>query len=137
MGIRAHGADFVKSVVLDLQSRSKTLVEMAESAAFYFSDDIAYDEKLRKDYLNPEGLGYLETLAQTLPALGSFTKEGIEGLLRSMAEERGVKLKAVVQPLRVALTGKTVSPGIDQVMITLGKDRVLKRIQKVLKSGKP
>jgi glutamyl-tRNA synthetase len=137
MGIRAHGDDFVKSVVLDLQSRSKTLIEMAESAAFYFSDDIAYDEKLRKDYLNPEGLGYLETLAQTLPALGSFTKEGIEGLLRSMAEERGVKLKAVVQPLRVALTGKTVSPGIDQVMITLGKDRVLKRIQKVLKSGKP
>ncbi len=136
MGIQAPDGDFVKSVVLDLQSRSKTLIEMAESAAFYFSDDIAYDEKLRKEYLNPEGLGYLEALVQKLTALERFSKDGIENLLRSIAEERAVKLKAVVQPVRVALTGKTVSPGIDQVMITLGKERVLRRIQKVLKSGK-
>jgi glutamyl-tRNA synthetase len=136
MGIQAPDGDFVKSVVLDLQSRSKTLIEMAESSAFYFSDDIAYDEKLRQEYLNPEGLGYLEALVQKLTALERFSKEGIENLLRSIAEERAVKLKAVVQPVRVALTGKTVSPGIDQVMITLGKERVLRRIQKVLKSGK-
>ncbi len=137
MGIRVPNGDFVKSVVLDLQSRSKTLIEMAESAAFYFSDDITCDEKLRKEYLNPEGLGYLEAVMQRLPALERFTKEGIENLLRTIAEERGAKLKAVAQPLRVALTGKTVSPGIDQVMMTLGKERVLQRIQKVLKSGKP
>ncbi|HOD35671.1 MAG TPA: glutamate--tRNA ligase [Syntrophales bacterium] len=135
MGIREPKADFVRSVVSDLQSRSKTLVEMAESAAFYFSDDVICDDKLRNEYLNPEGLGYLEVLSQRLPALESFTKEGIESLLRTIAEERGVKLKAVVQPLRVALTGKAVSPGIDQVMITLGKDRVLERIRKVLGRG--
>jgi glutamyl-tRNA synthetase len=134
--IRAADGDFVRRVVLDLQSRSKTLVEMAESAAFYFSDDIAYDEKLRREFLGEEGLGYLQTLVEKLPALEDFTKEGIETLLRGIAEERGVKLKAVVQPVRVALTGKTVSPGIDQVMVTLGKERVLRRIQKVLSFGK-
>jgi glutamyl-tRNA synthetase len=134
--IRAVDGDFVRRVVLDLQSRSKTLVEMAESAAFYFSDDLVYDEKLRREFLGEEGLGYLQTLVEKLPALEDFTKEGIETLLRGVAEERGVKLKAVVQPVRVALTGKTVSPGIDQVMVTLGKERVLRRIQKVLSFGK-
>ncbi len=134
-GVRASDGDFVKRVVFDLQSRSKTLVDMAESAAFYFSDDIAYDDKIRRDFLNEEGLGYLQALAEKLPALEDFAKEGIETLLRGIAEERGVKLKAVVQPVRVALTGKTVSPGIDQVMVTLGKERVLRRIQKVLSPG--
>jgi glutamyl-tRNA synthetase len=135
-GFGVPEGDFIKRVVLDLQSRSKTLVEMAESAAFYFSDDIAYDERLRREFLGPEGLGYLQTLVEKLPALENFTKEGIETLLRGIAEERGAKLKAVVQPMRVALTGKTVSPGIDQVIITLGKERVLRRIQKVLSLGK-
>jgi glutamyl-tRNA synthetase len=134
-GVRASDGDFVKRVVFDLRSRSKTLVDMAESAAFYFSDDIAYDDKIRRDFLNEEGLGYLQALAEKLPALEDFAKEGIETLLRGIAEERGVKLKAVVQPVRVALTGKTVSPGIDQVMVTLGKERVLRRIQKVLSPG--
>jgi glutamyl-tRNA synthetase len=136
MGIREPNSDFVKSVVADLQSRSKTLVEMAESAAFYFCDDIICDEKLRREYLNPEGLDCLQAVMKQLPALESYTKEGIENLLRTIAEERGAKLKAVVQPLRVALTGKTVSPGIDQIMITLGKERVLERIQKVLRRGR-
>ena len=53
-------------------------------------------------------------------------------LLRKMADENGAKLKDVVQPIRVALTGKTVSPGIDEVMSTLGRDRVLKRLKKAM-----
>jgi glutamyl-tRNA synthetase len=52
--------------------------------------------------------------------------------LREAAAARGVKLKAIAQPLRVALTGKSVSPGIDDVMITLGKNRVIQRIRQAV-----
>ena len=52
----------------------------------------------------------------------------MEAFLKNFIEANGIKFKAIAQPLRVALTGKTVSPGIDEVMVTLGKDRVTQRI---------
>ena len=58
----------------------------------------------------------------------NFSKEGLEEFLKTFIEEQGIKFKVIAQPLRVALTGKTVSPGIDEVMVTLGKDRVVQRI---------
>jgi len=58
-------------------------------------------------------------------------------LLRSLADERGTKLKWIAQALRVALTGKTVSPGIDEVMITLGKERVVQRLQRAIAQSRP
>jgi glutamyl-tRNA synthetase len=71
-------------------------------------------------------------VAKELPLLEDFTKEGIETFLRSLAEKRETKLKFIAQPIRVAITGKTVSPGIDEVMITLGKEKVVQRINKAL-----
>ncbi len=57
----------------------------------------------------------------------NFSKEGIEEFLKAFAQKQEIKFKVIAQPLRVALTGKTVSPGIDEVMVTLGKDRVDKK----------
>jgi glutamyl-tRNA synthetase len=69
---------------------------------------------------------------ETLPSCRDYSKNGLEMFLREAAEARGVKLKAIAQPLRVALTGKSVSPGIDDVMITLGKNRVIQRIRQAV-----
>ena len=122
-------ADFVKKVIIDLQPRSRTLVEMAAAADFYFAEKVQYEPEAAQKFLNPEATAHLNEIAAKLPAWENFTKEGIEELLKAYAQEKEIKLKVIAQPLRVALTGKTVSPGIDEVMVTLGKDRVIKRIQ--------
>ena len=122
----------VCGVVRDLQSRSRTLLELIDGAAFYFTDEIAYDPQAASKFLTPASAVYLEAVLEDLPLLKDFSKQGIEAFLRSLAESRQAKLKDIAQPLRVALTGKTVSPGIDEVMVTLGLDRTLRRISRAL-----
>jgi len=135
LNIRVTDKALVKKVIGDLKTRSKTLVEMAEAGAFYFRDSLDYDPKLAEQYFDGEGRKSLLAILEELPSLSNYTKEGVENMLRDVAEKRTLKLKNVIQPLRVALTGKTVSPGIDQVMITLGKDRVMARIKSALEIG--
>jgi glutamyl-tRNA synthetase len=124
--------NFLNHAVDDLRSRSKTLVEMADSGQFYFTDEVIYDPEAAKKFLTPEVAEHLQAITGELPAYGDYTKTGIEQFLRRFTEERGVKLKIIAQPLRVALTGKTVSPGIDDVMITLGKERVVRRLDRAV-----
>lgn len=124
--------DFLNHAVDDLRSRSKTLVEMADSGQFYFADEVTYDPEAAKKFLTPEIVEHLQAIMRELPQCADYSKTGIEQFLRRFTEERGVKLKIIAQPLRVALTGKTVSPGIDDVMITLGKERVVRRLEKAV-----
>ena len=122
-------ADLVQKVIADLQPRSKTLVELAAAADFYFVKDLQYESEAAQKFLTPDIGAYLKEIAARLATLANFSKEGIEDFLKAFAQEKEIKLKVIAQPLRVALTGKTVSPGIDEVMVTLGKDIVIKRIQ--------
>ena len=132
MGFDLTNREFVGHVVMDLKARSKTLVEMAEAGSFYFQDQVDYDAQGAEKFLKSDNASHLEAVAQKLPSLNDYSKDGIEQFLRALAEEQQIKLKVIAQPLRVALTGKTVSPGIDEVMITLGKDRVMDRIRRAL-----
>jgi len=132
MNLDLSDRPFVDQVVMDLKTRSRTLVEMAETGLFYFHDDFTYDAEAAGKFLNPEVMDHLDAIAQKLTGLEAYTKSGLEQFLRSLADERQIKLKVIAQPLRVALTGKTVSPGIDEVMITLGKQRVINRIQRAI-----
>jgi glutamyl-tRNA synthetase len=129
MGLDAPDTDFARGIVISLKERAKTLIELAEGSLFYFADVPGYEEEATRKFLTPEASGYLEAIAEALPSLADYSKAGIENFLRSLAEERGTKLKFIAQPLRVALTGKTVSPGIDDVMAILGKERVLERLR--------
>lgn len=131
-GFDTSNEDYLHHVVEDLHTRSKTLVEMADSGAFYFQDKVDYDPEAAKKFLTADMKEHLLAVAEKLPSCMDYSKSGMEVLLREVAESRGVKLKVVAQPLRVALTGKSVSPGIDEVMITLGKDRVIQRIHQAV-----
>ena len=131
-GVDASNQDFIRHVVSDLKTRSKTLVEMADSSYFYFQDQMTYDPEAAGKFLSASIKDHLTAIAVKLPSIEDYTKTGIENFLRNFAEEQGIKLKVIAQPLRVALTGKTVSPGIDEVMITLGKERVINRIHQAL-----
>ncbi|HPJ97716.1 MAG TPA: glutamate--tRNA ligase [Syntrophales bacterium] len=132
MGLAQPETTFARNIVCDLKERAKTLIELAEGSLFYFGDELIYEEEAARKFLTPEAAGHLEAVIETLPVLTDYTKAGIETFLRDLSEKRNTKLKFIAQPLRVALTGKTVSPGIDDVMLTLGKGRVLQRLQQAV-----
>ncbi|EGG75148.1 Glutamyl-tRNA synthetase 1 [Gluconacetobacter sp. SXCC-1] len=121
----------VLALMPGLKERAKTLVELAENAAFLGrSLPLAFDPKAEKQ-LTPENRVMLGRLAEALKATGPFTKEGIDATLRQFAETHEMKLGKVAQPLRAAVTGSTMSPGIDDTLVALGRDAVLARINAV------
>jgi glutamyl-tRNA synthetase len=115
-----------------LKERAKTLVELADSAAFYLRRrPLAIDDKATK-LLDGGGRETLADFAQILAEQQNWRQDVLEDEARRFAEERGKKLGQVAQPLRAALTGSTVSPPIFEVMRILGRDESLSRIRDVL-----
>ena len=120
--------DLLTKAMPDLKPRAQTLVEIAEMAVFYFhAGPFTMDEKTQK-LLTPEAKEHLAALVERLKDLADFTAEAVEAIARAYAEEKGLKLGAVAQPLRAALSGSSVSPPIFGVAAILGKDETLKRI---------
>ncbi len=118
--------------LLSLRERVKTLVEMAEVSEFYFREEIAYDEKAAGKFLNRETIPMLEQVITSLSNESILGKENVHRLIQQLAETRGEPLVKIAQPIRVALTGRTVSPPIDEVMEVLGKGKVIQRLRKAI-----
>jgi glutamyl-tRNA synthetase len=111
-----------------LKERAKTLVELAEGARFLFAErPIPLDDKAAA-VLTPAATATLGELLPHLDAVEPWTAEALEAAVRQFAERAGVKLGAVAQPLRAAVTGRTTSPGIFDVLAVLGKADSLARL---------
>jgi glutamyl-tRNA synthetase len=126
-GIEAEPSPWLAKVVRTFQERSKTLEEMAESAEYYFRRKDP-DVKSAEKFLTPETVPLFEEIAREFADLPDFTPDSMEPVFQRAAEKRGEKLGKVAQPVRVALTGGTVSPGIFEVMDVLGRDEVIRRL---------
>jgi glutamyl-tRNA synthetase len=124
--------NFLKKVVLSLRERVKTLAEMADLAEFYFCREIAYDEKAAEKFLREESVPILKEVVDRLSKEGVIDKEISHRLIQQWVETRGGPLLKVAQPIRVALAGKAVSPPIDEVMEALGKEEVIRRLQRAI-----
>ena len=129
-----HGLSWqeIARVVPCLNERSKTLLEMAEKSAFFFKQQVEFDEKARNKFLTDEAKPLIEKTITELAALESYSVENIESVFKKIVEEEGMKLGKLAQPVRVALTGATVSPGIYDVILLLGKEETLKRLKNVV-----
>ena len=119
----------VEAAIATLQERAKTLKEMAESALFYFKDTITYDEKAAAKFLKADKAEVLDAIARGLDSLDTFDEQSIEGIFTAYIEESDLKLGKVAQPVRVALTGGTTSPGIFETIAALGKVLSVQRIR--------
>jgi glutamyl-tRNA synthetase len=124
-----EGPDPVE-VVKAQRERCKTLVDMAAQSAFFYREFGDYDSKAAQKHLKAESQPVLTSLADKLAALSDWNREAIHAAVVLTAEESGVKLGNVAQPLRVALTGTTVSPPIDVTVELLGRDRTRARIDR-------
>ena len=122
----------VLNAATTLKARSKTLADMAEAARFYFQEEVTYEKQGDDKFLKPDVLVLFERLGNRLEKTSQFDQENLEKIFVSFLEENEIKLKNIAQPLRVALTGRTASPGIFEVMEVLGKEKVLKRIDKAV-----
>lgn len=125
------GPDLV-AVVKGLQERSATLVQMAKGAAFYYADQLEFDEKTADKFLREEQRPLFSALNAALTDCSRYDEAGLEIALNSVAERLGLKFGKVAQPLRAALTGGAPSPGIYELLEVLGRERVLKRIAHAL-----
>ena len=131
-GVEADLDERLTKVVRALQPRAKTLMEMAEMAEFYFKDDFSYDEKGGRKFLRPELSPFLVSLLEELRGGQDFVEANLEKLFRQLTVQKGLKLNQAAQGVRVALTGKTTSPGLFEVMEGIGRERVIKRLERAL-----
>jgi glutamyl/glutaminyl-tRNA synthetase len=115
---------------------ARTLADIEYKCKFLFvaDDRIEFDEKaVQKVLLKDNGLAMLKLVRDKLAAMAELTEQGIEDMLRALAEEHKVGLGKVAQPLRVAITGSTISPPIFDSVQLLGKEKTLARIDNTLK----
>jgi len=126
----------VKGAVKTLKARSKTLLDMSERALFYFKD-ITYEKQADEKFLLPEALDILEDLLLDLKGATSFDQKELENIFSILLERHQIKLGKVAQPLRVALTGTSVSPGIFEIMEVMGQNMVINRLSNAISHIKP
>jgi glutamyl-tRNA synthetase len=123
---------WLERMIATLRERSKTLVELVDSAGFYLTDDITIDENAAHKFLTAEIRVPLGKLVDKLVGLDDFTEASIEQAFSAVLQELGWSMGKLAQPVRVALTGSTVSPGIHEVIAVLGKERTIKRLRSAL-----
>ena len=112
-----------------LRERAKTLRELVEVGRFYFERPTTYDDKARAKLFTPAGAERLGLLAERLAAVEPFTAATIEALYRRLVEELGLKLVDLAQLSRLAVTGRTASPPLFDVLALLGLDEALARLR--------
>jgi glutamyl-tRNA synthetase len=112
-----------------LRERAKTLRELVEVGRFYFERPTSYEEKAQAKLFTGAGAERLGVLAERLAAVEPFTAAEIEALYRRLVEELGLKLVDLAQLTRLAVTGRTASPPIFDVLALLGRAEVLERLR--------
>jgi glutamyl-tRNA synthetase len=137
--IEARGWDprgddaWLARMVLTLRERARTLSELADMAKYYLCDDLTFDEKAVAKHLTKADPQTLEDLRRNLSDLPSWDVDTIQVAFEQVMKSHELKLGKLAQPVRVALTGGSVSPGIFELAEVLGRERVLARLDCAIK----
>jgi len=126
--------DYIKRIVEISRDRAKTLDELAESIAFFFQDVTEYEEKgVRKHFAKENAAQLLTQGADALEKLEDFTLENTETTFRNITEAMGLKAAELIHPTRLAITGRTVGPGLFDIIVLLGREKTVERMRKAAK----
>jgi len=118
--------------IKSLKERCRTLKELAHAMRYYLLDYVDIEPKAKEKYINEKTIPILKEVTEKLSALEEFTQDKIEKIFMDIVNERGLKLGQVAQPVRVVITGSTVSPGIYEVLEIVGKEKAIKRLRRVI-----
>ncbi len=126
-------ADYFRSVVTCMGERIKLYSDLGEQAVFFFTEDFAYDEKSVKKRLLKEGaIGILREELAVLETVEPFTAAATDAALHALAERTGRGMGDLVHPVRVAVSGTAIGPGLFDMLAVMGKERALNRIRRTL-----
>ena len=117
-----------------LRERAKTLVELLDHASYYLREEVTIDPKAKAKFLKPDARPMLVELAERLDAVEVWEAAPIQQVFERLMQERGLSLGKIAQPVRVAITGGTASPGIFDVLEVVGRERTLKRLRSAAES---
>jgi glutamyl-tRNA synthetase len=134
LGIEADDPALLEGIIVAQRERAKTLKEMAENSRFFFGDHVTLDPKAAEKHLTPDARALLGELRTRLAVLEDWRAAAIHAVLEGLATEKSLGLGKIAQPLRVAVSGGTVSPPIDATLVLLTKKRALDRIERALGS---
>mgnify|MGYP001413970455 CR=1 FL=1 len=132
LGVSTDRGPELAAVVKTLQDRAKTMVEMAEGAAFYYRAPESYDPKAAEKNLTDDKRAVLELLIAELSSVEGFGHDSVEQAFQKVMEQSGLKLGKIGPTVRVALTGGSTSPSIYDVIAVLGQQETLARLRKAL-----
>ncbi len=132
VGIESHDDDLLANIVLAQRERVKTLKEMAQNSRYFFGETVVLDEKSVAKHLTPESLSLLGELREVLAALSIWNAARIHEALNTLATAHTLGLGKIAQPLRVAVTGSTISPPIDVTLELIGQKHTLARLDAAL-----
>jgi glutamyl-tRNA synthetase len=121
--------EWMEKLVMALRERSNTLVDMAAAAIPYLSHDISIEPGAAEKFLTPRSAPTLIKLADRIQMVTHFSKEELERIFKQLIAEEGLKMGQLAQPVRVALTGRTATPGIFEVMELLGREKTVARLR--------
>ena len=122
----------LEKVVLAFRERARTLAEMADMARWVYSRGVALDEKAASKHLGADGKPVLDAVRKQLAALPGWDTPTLDGVVKTVSEQLGVGMGKVAQPVRVAVTGNTVSPGIGETLAIVGRAEVMARLDAAL-----
>jgi glutamyl-tRNA synthetase len=119
---------YITRVIELLRVRSKRLTEIVASAEYFFRDPSDYDEKAVKKFFSPESADYLKQLGKILEAANDFSEKTLETTFATAAESMGISISKLIHPMRLAVSGISAGPGLFELLATLGKERVVRRV---------
>ena len=124
---------YLRQVVGAVRTRVKTVAEIADASEYFYIDDFSYDVKgVRKHFRKENAAEYLKKAAEKLAALETFDLETTEAAYRELSKELGVKAGKIIHPTRLALSGRTMGPGLFDIIVILGKDKTLQRMDRAV-----
>lgn len=129
--LAAH-KDYFAHLVDVVRVRVKTLAEVADASTYFFKDLDGYEEKGVEKHFKPGNASLLRKCHDKLAALPVFDLAMTEQAYHEIADEMGISFGKVIHPTRLALTGRTFSPGMFDVMVLLGREKTLERLEKAI-----
>ena len=121
--------EWLSQLVILVRERTKTLVEMVDWVKPYFGVAVTLEYEAATKFLTPTVAPFLKKLTERIASLPAFSKPALEACFKTLVEEEGLKMGQLAQPVRVALTGRTASPGLFEVMEILGPERTRLRLR--------
>ena len=130
----ADGGPDLATAITTLQERSRTMLELADGALFYYRSEVVYDEKAAAKQLTAAHLPNLAAFAERLAAWEEMTPAGVETLFVEFCSVQGIKMGQIGPSVRVALCGVTTSPAIYDVIAVLGREETIRRLNRAISS---